>query len=433
MARNDNLIIKKIVFATIGLLLTFLFAQDNQVSYLSQKLLVENSLRDRITDALDKLLDDAKFVVDVNVDIEFTPIEETQMIMQSRAGAKSSQSVAKEKAKTGAKSSQTPADMSATSKKPAKQTYSLPLPGFEIPQETFTETPSNQPAQELIFGTDENVEEPSESQESTETLGSEMVPTTVDKQSISIPIIKRQQISIIVEDGVTPDVIENIRQVVNIASHYDRSRGDVISVMTANFKKKKETDGAEAIILKNIAEKIDDIDRRQKETEHFGRIEQQRRAEKQVVVRDSLRMEDLKKEIADLKAQLQTPQLTDEQRQETEKATTAREQELANLKDQLRDSNRRLQEVELGALETTPPIMTRLKNMGVLIAAGIDITSKSGKAAGDRMGIWHKNSDGSSSGSTCATNHRKTGSGSRRRTHTDLCATDNSDSRTKSC
>ncbi|MDD5766937.1 MAG: flagellar M-ring protein FliF C-terminal domain-containing protein, partial [Candidatus Marinimicrobia bacterium] len=258
--------------------------------------------------------------------------------------------------------------MSTTSKKPAKQTYSLPLPGFEIPQEAFNETPSNQPAAELTSDTAENIEEPSEDQELKEAPDSKI---SVQKQSAPIPVIKRQQISIIVEDGVTPDMIENIRQVVNIASHYDRSRGDVISVMTANFKKKKETDGAEAIILKNIAEKIDDIDRRQTETERSSRIEQQRRTEKQVVVRDSLRMEDLKKEIADLKAQLQTPQLTDEQRQETEKTTTIREQELANLRDQLRDSNRRLQEIELGALETTPPIMTRLKNMGVLIAAGI--------------------------------------------------------------
>ncbi|MFA4838020.1 MAG: flagellar M-ring protein FliF C-terminal domain-containing protein [Candidatus Neomarinimicrobiota bacterium] len=370
MARNDNLTIKKAFFAMacLCLLLTFLFAQDNQVSYLSQKLLVENSLRERISDALNKLLDDMKFVVDVNVDIEFTPIEQTQTVRQSPSDARSGETVAKGKPKTSARSVQTPADMSATSKKPAKQTYSLPLPGFEIPQEAFTETPRNQPAQELMSDTAENIGDTSESQETPE---SKMVPTTVNKQFIPVLTIKRQQISIIVEDGVTPDMIENIRQVVNIASHFDRSRGDIISVMTANFKKKKETDGAQAIILKNIAEKIDDIDRRQTETERSGRIDQQRRAEKQVVVRDSLRMEDLKKEITDLRAQLQTPQLTDEQRQETEKATTVREQELANLKDQLRDSNRRLQEIELGALETTPPIMSRLKNMGVLIAAGI--------------------------------------------------------------
>ncbi|MDD5766472.1 MAG: flagellar M-ring protein FliF C-terminal domain-containing protein, partial [Candidatus Marinimicrobia bacterium] len=228
MDRNDNLMIKKAVFVMIclGLLLTFLFAQDNQVSLISQKLLVENNLRDRITDALEKLMDDMKFVVDVNVDIEFDQTQETQTISQSQADARSEKSVTKEKSKTGVRNTQLPSDMSTTSKKPAKQTYSLPLPGFEIPQEAFNETPSNQPAVELTSDTAENIEEPSEDQELKEAPDSKI---SVQKQSAPIPVIKRQQISIIVEDGVTPDMIENIRQVVNIASHYDRSRGDVIS------------------------------------------------------------------------------------------------------------------------------------------------------------------------------------------------------------
>ncbi|HPI27474.1 MAG TPA: hypothetical protein PLS75_03255, partial [Candidatus Marinimicrobia bacterium] len=52
-----------ILIFSLGLF-TLLIAQEN-LSYLSQKMSLENSIKDRITEALEKLLDDVKFVVNV--------------------------------------------------------------------------------------------------------------------------------------------------------------------------------------------------------------------------------------------------------------------------------------------------------------------------------------------------------------------------------
>ena len=45
--------------------LTLLFGQQTS-SYLTQKLMVENGLRERIGDALSKIIDDQKYVIDVD-------------------------------------------------------------------------------------------------------------------------------------------------------------------------------------------------------------------------------------------------------------------------------------------------------------------------------------------------------------------------------
>ena len=52
---------------------------------------------------------------------------------------------------------------------------------------------------------------------------------------------------------------------------------------------------------------------------------------------------------------------------QTEALATARETELLNLKEQLRESNRRLQELEMGALESSPPRFARADNLGLYI------------------------------------------------------------------
>ena len=45
-----------------------LFSQNS--GYLSQKLMVENNIRDRIKDALSKIIDSHKYVINVDVELE---------------------------------------------------------------------------------------------------------------------------------------------------------------------------------------------------------------------------------------------------------------------------------------------------------------------------------------------------------------------------
>jgi hypothetical protein len=51
-----------------------------------------------------------------------------------------------------------------------------------------------------------------------------------------LPRIKKMGINVILEDGVSPQIIENVRQVTLIASRFDRDRGDILSITTASFK-----------------------------------------------------------------------------------------------------------------------------------------------------------------------------------------------------
>jgi flagellar biosynthesis/type III secretory pathway M-ring protein FliF/YscJ len=319
-----------ILIFSLGLF-TLLIAQEN-LSYLSQKMSLENSIKDRITEALEKLLDDVKFVVNVKAEIDFAPVEQA------------------EPAETP------PADATPQESRPRATEYVLPLPGFDIPTSVIQSQERIQSQTQL-----DALPQPA-------TGAAKSTSTTEKKGATSVPVIKRQEINVILEDGISPEIIENVRQVVAVAAHYDRARGDVISIMTANFKKSPDKDATETIILKNIAEKIDDIERRQTAAEYNARFEQQKQLERQAILRDSLKIDELKKQIAELQAQLQTPQITEDQRQVTEQQTTTREAELESLREQLRESNRRLQELELSSLETTPPSMLRVRNYGMWYA-----------------------------------------------------------------
>ncbi len=57
---------------------SLVIGQQNS-SYLTQKLMVESDLRSRIASALSKIIDDQKYVIDVDVNIEVTGEKEEQI------------------------------------------------------------------------------------------------------------------------------------------------------------------------------------------------------------------------------------------------------------------------------------------------------------------------------------------------------------------
>ena len=66
----------KHLFKILGVLLIAISLTTGQVgqSYLSQKLLVENTIKDRIQDALSKIIDSHKYVVNVNVELDIMDV-----------------------------------------------------------------------------------------------------------------------------------------------------------------------------------------------------------------------------------------------------------------------------------------------------------------------------------------------------------------------
>ena len=60
---------KTYIIPVLGFVLaTILYSQGS--GYLSQKLMVENNIRDRVKDALSKVIDSHKYVINVDVELE---------------------------------------------------------------------------------------------------------------------------------------------------------------------------------------------------------------------------------------------------------------------------------------------------------------------------------------------------------------------------
>ena len=155
-------------------------------------------------------------------------------------------------------------------------------------------------------------------------------------------------ISLILQEGAAPELIENIRQLTMAASKFDRNRGDKLTIMTASFREKRDQRSAEQIMLKNIAEKIELLEqkreveentqdrtwkdeltryrdeesaRREEDRKFFegqiSQLEQQAKdrayaqEKKDMLLRDSLKLKKLNDEIVALKVMLRSSERRD--------------------------------------------------------------------------------------------------------------------------
>ena len=229
------------------------------ISYLSQKLLVENTIKDRIQDALSKIIDSHKYVVNVSVELEILDEVEEQITVLSprRQGQKQAISPAE---KTAQVLLEMQAQMMEESETEREQySIGLPIPGFEIDiserKTAKKQKPKPRPmAPETMRPMDETPQ------------GVEHADPGVDKvlrsKRPARAEIRKLELSLILQEGAAPELIENIRQLTMAASKFDRSRGDKLTIMTASFKERRDKRSAEQIMLKNIAEKIDILEQK---------------------------------------------------------------------------------------------------------------------------------------------------------------------------
>jgi len=118
---------------TLGFIVTISLGQTN--GYLAQKLMIENDLRKRIASALEKVIDNRKYVVDVSVDLEISSAIENQTTY-SPSGANDN---ALESLK-GAENLLNSADT------PSRGSVGLPIPGFD-----FTAEPPTKDVKRLLL------------------------------------------------------------------------------------------------------------------------------------------------------------------------------------------------------------------------------------------------------------------------------------------
>ena len=244
------------VIATI----TILFSQGD--GYLSQKLMVENNIRDRVKDALSKLIESHKYVI--NVDVELEVLEEvneqfTYYAPRSNEKKKEKLSPAQETAIALNEIQQKMVQSDLESQKD-KYAIGLPIPGFEVEVSTSNKDskpiPSSKPiSPRELKATYQEVEEDQPAEK-------EVVDKVFSTKRPSKTVIKRMDLSLILQEGAAPELIENIRQLTMAAAKFDRQRGDKLTIMTASFKERRDQRTAEQVMLKNIAEKIDVMERK---------------------------------------------------------------------------------------------------------------------------------------------------------------------------
>ena len=318
--------------------------------YLAQKLMVENNIRERVRDALSKIVDNNKYVINVDIDLEISDKVEEQITVLAERET--------QEAVAAVPSTATETDKSLSSIKQSidveenveKSSYSvgLPIPGFEM---DFTKSGNkkskkgDKPAPPVISVDTKN---PIEVTPSGVESNDPRVDKVLSRTRPSRAEIKKMYISLILQEGAAPELIENIRQLTMAASKFDRNRGDKLTIMTASFREKRDQRSAEQIMLKNIAEKIELLEqkreieensqdrtwkedltryrdeesvRRQEDRKFFegqiSQLEQQAKnnayaqEKKEMLLRDSLKLKKLNDEIIALKTMLKSSERRD--------------------------------------------------------------------------------------------------------------------------
>ena len=230
-----------------------LSAQES--TYLAQKIMLENNMRSRIESALQKIMDDHRYVLDISVDLKFTPTVTEEVTFRPSTDNETKNAVL-----SGRENASESVPLMSNENQTTSTMTGIPIPGFDF----------------QIIGDDKSIDQPEESNDvvivedsspNSRGQGSQILSQSYTDTKVSMPIIEKLDISCILPEGSAPELIENVRQIIMVASHFDRSRGDVLSVMTASFRQRKDERTAESIILRSIAKKIDELEERQSDAE----------------------------------------------------------------------------------------------------------------------------------------------------------------------
>ena len=246
----------------VGALIIFTLLLAQGSGYLSQKLMVENNIRDRVKEALSKVIDSHKYVINVDVELEILDeVNEQITVFAPREADKKVEKQVSPAEKTAEALVRIQEKMiQETPSQEESYSIGLPIPGFEVDvvrpkSESRPLTESNPVSPRTM----EPLQETSREERSEE---KEVVDKVLSRTRPSRAIVKRMELALILQEGAAPELIENIRQLTMAASKFDRDRGDKLTIMTASFKERRDQRSAEQIMLKNIAEKIDDLEQR---------------------------------------------------------------------------------------------------------------------------------------------------------------------------
>jgi len=317
--------------------------------YLAQKLMVENNIRERIKDALSKIIDSNKYVINVDIDLDISDeVEEQITVLSEKNSNQSSDNMPEEKAIV--EESLSSIQQTIESEEESSQSgYSvgLPIPGFEM-DFTNSNKASRKAEEPKPPVMSVETKKPIEVTDKSSSFNEPRVDKILSRTRPSRAEVKKMYISLILQEGAAPELIENIRQLTMAAAKFDRNRGDKLTIMTASFRERRDQRSAEQIMLKNIAEKIELLEqkreieennqdaswkdeltryreeeaaRREDDRKFFegqiSQLEQQAKdrayaqEKKDMLLRDSLKLKKLNDEIVALKSMLKSAEKRD--------------------------------------------------------------------------------------------------------------------------
>ena len=254
---------KKHITSIIGVIsfITLLIAQGS--GYLSQKLMVENDIRDRVKEALSKVIDSHKYVINVDVDLEILDEVNEQITVFAPRESEKGQVVQSSPAERTAEALVKIQEKMIQDTETEQESYSigLPIPGFEV-DVVRPKTSGSRPLTESSPVSPKTMEPMDQPSSDVAEEDRDVVDKVLSRKRPSRAVVKRMNVSLILQEGAAPELIENIRQLTMAASKFDRDRGDKLTIMTASFKERRDQRSAEQIMLKNIAEKIDQLEQK---------------------------------------------------------------------------------------------------------------------------------------------------------------------------
>ena len=254
---------KKHITSIIGVIsfITLLIAQGS--GYLSQKLMVENDIRDRVKEALSKVIDSHKYVINVDVDLEILDEVNEQITVFAPRESDKGQVVQSSPAERTAEALVKIQEKMIQDTETEQESYSigLPIPGFEV-DVVRPKTSGSRPLTESSPVSPRTMEPMDQPSNDAAEEDRDVVDKVLSRKRPSRAVVKRMNVSLILQEGAAPELIENIRQLTMAASKFDRDRGDKLTIMTASFKERRDQRSAEQIMLKNIAEKIDQLEQK---------------------------------------------------------------------------------------------------------------------------------------------------------------------------
>ena len=254
---------KKHITSIIGVIsfITLLIAQGS--GYLSQKLMVENDIRDRVKEALSKVIDSHKYVINVDVDLEILDEVNEQITVFAPRESDKGQVVQSSPAERTAEALVKIQEKMIQDTETEQESYSigLPIPGFEV-DVVRPKTSGSRPLTESSPVSPKTMEPMDQPSNDVAEEDRDVVDKVLSRKRPSRAVVKRMNVSLILQEGAAPELIENIRQLTMAASKFDRDRGDNLTIMTASFKERRDQRSAEQIMLKNIAEKIDQLEQK---------------------------------------------------------------------------------------------------------------------------------------------------------------------------